>query len=166
GMDNILADRLSRIFVPDTKKLEGSGTLARRAAVMKRTIDSVESSNNSNNEHAKKQRIDSKENTKSSIIPDVDDEQHLSKTASPENKQQDTDLFIYASHLDVYETPKDEEQKKELLEKSHLLGHYGITAMEQIIHEEYQMHWKGLRKDIEHYVKNCSKCRVIIGFSI
>jgi transposase InsO family protein len=70
------------------------------------------------------------------------------------------DLFIYASHLEIYETPQNEEQKKELLEKSHLLGHYGITAMEQIIHEEYQMHWKGLRKDIEQYVKNCSKCRV------
>ncbi|CEP11613.1 hypothetical protein, partial, partial [Parasitella parasitica] len=69
-------------------------------------------------------------------------------------------MFIYASHLEIYETPQSEEQKKELLEKSHLLGHYGITAMEQIIHEEYQMHWKGLRKDIEHYVKNCSKCRV------
>ncbi|CEP10901.1 hypothetical protein [Parasitella parasitica] len=125
GMDNILADRLSRIFVPDKKKLEGSGKLARKAAVMRRAIDSVESSNNNNDEHAKKQKIDSKENTKSSIIPDVDDEQYLNKTASPENKQQDTDLFIYASHLDVYETPKDEEQKKQLLEKSHLLGHYG-----------------------------------------
>ncbi|CEP10676.1 hypothetical protein [Parasitella parasitica] len=76
GMDNILADCLSRIFVPDTKKLDGSGALARKAAVTKRTIDSVESSNNSNNEHAKKQRINSKENTKSSVIPDVDDEQH------------------------------------------------------------------------------------------
>ncbi|CEP08904.1 hypothetical protein [Parasitella parasitica] len=99
GMDNILADRRSVIFVPDTKKLEGS-------VVTKRNLN---------------------------VPPAV----------SPENEQQDTDLFIYASHLDVYETPKDEEQKKELLEKSYLLGHYGITAMEQIIYKEYQMLRKG-----------------------
>ncbi|CEP10401.1 hypothetical protein [Parasitella parasitica] len=70
------------------------------------------------------------------------------------------DLFIYASHLDIYEQPKDKSEKQTLLEKAHLLGHFGVTAMEQVIHEEYQMHWKGLRKDIEDYVKNCSKCRV------
>ena len=42
-----------------------------------------------------------------------------------------------------------EKEKQTLLEKAHLLGHFGVTAMEQVIHEEYQMHWKGLRKDIE-----------------
>ncbi|KAG1121700.1 hypothetical protein G6F42_012177 [Rhizopus arrhizus] len=187
GMNNILADRLSRIFVPDTKKLEGCGTLARRATVIKRTLNSTESIDNP--QHAKKQkRI---ENPTEESIPDINNQNattvcnnltdtenkiqetcnndaavHLhnvndckSKATSPDSKNE-TDLFIYASHLEVYETPTTEEQKQELLEKSHLLGHYGITAMEQVIHEDYQMHWKGLRKDIEQYVKNCSKCRV------
>ena len=187
GINNILADRLSRIFVPDTKKLEGCGTLARRATVIKRTFNSTESIDNP--QHAKKQkRI---ENSTEESIPDINNQNattmcnnstdtenkiqetcnndaavHLhnendseSKATSPDSKNE-TDLFIYASHLEVYETPTTEEQKQELLEKSHLLGHYGITAMEQVIHEDYQMHWKGLRKDIEQYVKNCSKCRV------
>ncbi|KAG1121633.1 hypothetical protein G6F42_012242 [Rhizopus arrhizus] len=184
GMDNILADRLSRIFVPGTKKLEGCGSLARRATITKRTLDPTESINDTNLHNAKKQKKDidnakdiipdlNNQSTKSTEINDTenshsntiihDSEKESSaitlNTATSNNKE-NKELFIYASHLDIYEVPKNEEQKQELLEKSHLLGHYGITAMEQVIHEEYQMHWKGLRKDIEQYVKNCSKCRV------
>jgi hypothetical protein len=69
------------------------------------------------------------------------------------------DLYINASHLDVYSIPKNDNEKKEILDKSHLLGHYGITQMEKIIHNDYKMHWPNLRKDITHYVKNCNPCR-------
>lgn len=188
GMDNILADRLSRIFAPGTKKLEGSDTLARRATVIKRTIDSINLTNEMNNNEStsnKKQKVidliknntvelhnssneTSTENNSENIhlnnhnkITDDQEEPENSDTKTTNvSSKNNKDLFTYASHLEIYETPQNEEQKKELLEKSHLLGHYGITAMEQVIHEEYQMHWKGLRKDIENYVKNCSKCRV------
>jgi transposase InsO family protein len=182
GMDNILADQLSRIFAPGTKKLEGCGSLARRATVTKRTLDPIESTNDTNLHVTKKQK---KNTITKDIIPDLinqstqgstkindtenngnSDTKHsdtessaLIRTANS-NSNENKELFIYASHLDIYEVPKSEEQKQELLEKSHLLGHYGITAMEQVIHEDYQMHWKGLRNDIEQYVKNCSKCRV------
>ncbi|KAK4517143.1 glutamate--cysteine ligase [Mucor velutinosus] len=181
GMDNILADRLSRIFVPGTKKLEGCGSLARRATVIKRTLDPIESTNNKNLHEAKKQKKGSKskdiilhpinQSTQGTEINDMENNVNkentnsntvssaLTETANSDSKD-NRELFIYASHLDIYEVPKSEAQKQELLEKSHLLGHYGITAMEQVIHEDYQMHWKGLRKDIERYVKNCSKCRV------
>jgi transposase InsO family protein len=180
GMDNILADRLSRIFVPGTKKLEGCGSLAKRATVTKRTLNPIESIDDTDLHKAKKQKKDTDD-----IIPDLINQRtqctetndtenngnkniiHHSETKSSaitttanSNSNENNELFIYASHLDIYEIPKSEEQKQELLEKSHLLGHYGITAMEQVIHEDYQMHWKGLRKDIEQYVKNCSKCRV------
>ncbi|CEP10260.1 hypothetical protein [Parasitella parasitica] len=75
-----------------------------------------------------------------------------------ENKAStDQDLFIYASHLDIYEQPKDKSEKETLLEKSNLLEHFGVTAMEQVINEEYQMHWRGLRIDIESIVKNYRK---------
>ncbi|KAK4513869.1 uncharacterized protein ATC70_005875 [Mucor velutinosus] len=181
GMDNILADRLSRIFVPGTKKLEGCGSLARRATVIKRILDPIEPTNDKDLHEAKKQKKGIKANdiilqpfnpsTQGTKINDTENNANkestnsntissaLTETANSDSKD-NKELCIYASHLDIYEVPKSEEQKQELLEKSHLLGHYGITAMEQVIHEDYQMHWKGLRKDIERYVKNCSKCRV------
>ncbi|CEP19873.1 hypothetical protein [Parasitella parasitica] len=73
-------DYLYHIFVTDTMKLETNGTCAIKAAVIKTTVDSVEFSNNNHNnnsDHAKTQRIGSKENTKSNVIPDdVDGEQN------------------------------------------------------------------------------------------
>ena len=179
GMDNILADRLSRIFAPGTKKLEGCGSLARRATVTKRKLDPIESTNDTDLHETKKQKKDTiipdltnqstqgteindtenNDNNNKEIIVHGDTESSALTTTAISDSNEKEELFIHASHLDVYEVPKSEEQKQELLEKSHLLGHYGITAMEQVIHEDYQMHWKGLRNDIEQYVRNCSKCR-------
>lgn len=182
GINNILADRLSRIFEHGTKKLEGSGGMARRATIIEKR--SIEEKSNSNNSHKKIKLVEgenevveqldeqNQDNTKSHIIdtaaikeeapiiPTVVVDSNRENHEAVKCKSDDKDLFIYASHLDVYEQPKNEKEKQTLLEKAHLLGHFGVTAMEQVIHEEYQMHWKGLRKDIEAYVKNCSKCRV------
>ena len=200
GMHNILADRLSRIFEHGTKKLEGSGGMARRATIVQKRSIELNTTEEVNNKKVKLDVDFLKEKDK-----DIHLDEHIvnnnkidiTKEANPAAEVEDTttkkvdlvaeildvvtkedvpiteeldsasgnnddekDLFIYASHLDIYEQPKDEKEKQTLLEKAHLLGHFGVTAMEQVIHEEYQMHWKGLRKDIEYYVKNCSKCRV------
>jgi hypothetical protein len=73
GMSNILADRLSRIFVPGTKKLEGNGTLARRATVIKRTFDPVDSTSAREKDKIdnKKQKIDNLTNNISNISNDT-----------------------------------------------------------------------------------------------
>ena len=74
-------------------------------------------------------------------------------------KNKNEELLFCVSHLDVYETPASDEEKQAILEKTHLLGHFGIHAMEQVIHQDLNMHWKGLREDITKYISNCHKCR-------
>ncbi|KAG2191020.1 hypothetical protein INT47_002680, partial [Mucor saturninus] len=43
--------------------------------------------------------------------------------------------------------PESSEEREDILIKTHLLGHYGVTAMEKSIHND-NMNWPGLRKDI------------------
>ena len=181
GIHNILADRLSRIFEHGTKKLEGSDGMARRATIVQKRSNDNSSLDGSSNKKVKlatetlleekedivdvnREVIDKNKTDITTRETAITTDETVSTVKDANNleakKSSDTDLFIYASHLDIYEQPKDESEKKTLLGKAHLLGHFGVTAMEQVIHEEYQMHWKGLRKDIEYYVKNCSKCRV------
>jgi len=68
-------------------------------------------------------------------------------------------MYICASRLDTYQTPKNEEEKQDILEKSHLLGHFGIHAMESVIHQDLNYHWKGMREDITNYIRKCHKCQ-------
>ncbi|KAG2189718.1 hypothetical protein INT46_002651, partial [Mucor plumbeus] len=71
----------------------------------------------------------------------------------------DNNLYTCISHLNVYQAPKNEEEKQNILEKSHILGHFGIHAMETIIHQDLNYHWKGLRDDITTYIRKCHKCQ-------
>lgn len=132
GIDNILADRLSRIFVPnDTKMLKGGDDSRKR----KKFVSSKE--NESEAKTRKKQKLNQNE-----------------KESVNENES----LSIRAIQKKGYTTP-NEEQRKEILLKSHLLGHYGIHAMEKIIHEDFNAHWPKMRNDITSFISKCNDCR-------
>lgn len=86
----------------------------------------------------------------------------ISDNTSPHNNNNSlniTNLYMCVSHLNLYQTPKDDEEKQNILEKSHILGHFGIHAMETIIHQDLNYHWKGLREDITDYIRKCHKCQ-------
>jgi hypothetical protein len=58
-------------------------------------------------------------------------------------------LLFRVSHFDVYKTPASDEEKQNILEKTNLLGHFSIHAMEQVIHQGLNiLYWKGLREDV------------------
>ncbi|EPB92027.1 hypothetical protein HMPREF1544_01090 [Mucor circinelloides 1006PhL] len=153
GIHNILADRLSRIFDYEKRKMENNSDTDIEGNSNKKT----KLHTNAEESEIANHPVDLKES--SSVGQEKDDQQTDQTIAKDQAKASDTDkasnsqdLFIYASHLDIYEQPKNESEKKTLLEKAHLLGHFGVTAMEQVIHEEYQMHWTGLLPAIREQI--------------
>ena len=63
-------------------------------------------------------------------------------------RNRNKELLSCVNNFVVYETSVSDEEKQNILEKTHLLGHFGIHAKEQVMHQNLNMHWKGLRKDI------------------
>ena len=66
-------------------------------------------------------------------------------------------VFSALQYVD-YMTPPENE-RLEIISKAHLLGHVGVNAIEQIIHNDYRLHWTNMRKDITAVVKDCSACQ-------
>ena len=133
GIRNILADRLSRLFISDAStKLEGGNIGIKKTPITKKAKTIKEQTNNLNNN---------------------------SSTSSTTYHKMKQDLTICASHLDTYRLPTSDDEKKDILEKTHLFGHHGIIAMERLIHNDYKVHWPNLRKDISNYINSCNECR-------
>jgi hypothetical protein len=201
GINNILADTLSRLFWPYNTLVESGDTRLIKDHTEKILIkQDIVKQNNSNNKRKnahddkvvaatknKKQRVTDElekgikyikgaqdsntvlscetsdiSNSSKVIIPNkTSDLFHNSKLKAYARslKEKNKEFYFCVSHLDVYQTPITDEEKQSILEKSHLLGHFGIHAMEQVIHQDLNMHWKGLREDITQYIRNCHKCR-------
>ncbi|KAK4513690.1 bck1-like resistance to osmotic shock [Mucor velutinosus] len=201
GINNILADTLSRLFWPYNTLVESGNTRSirdiDREILIKQDIVKQKGNNkkrkNTHDDEVvaatknKKQRVLNEEekgkkdikgaqdkntvlscessgisNSSKVIIPNkTSDLFNNSKLTAYANslKRKNEDFYFCVSHLDVYQTPTTDEEKQSILEKSHLLGHFGIHAMEQVIHQDLNMHWKGLREDINQYIRNCHKYR-------
>jgi transposase InsO family protein len=56
-----------------------------------------------------------------------------------------------------YITPPSKE-RMDIINKAHLLGHFGIKAVEDTIHKDYKMHWTNMRDDITKIISNCDAC--------
>jgi hypothetical protein len=56
-----------------------------------------------------------------------------------------------------YITPPPKE-RDDIINKAHLLGHFGIKAVETTIHNDYNMHWTNMRNDIHRIISNCDAC--------
>jgi hypothetical protein len=73
------------------------------------------------------------------------------------------DKLVYGRPVSItlatMEVEPTEEQKKEIIRTRHddkSAGHPGISKTIELITRDYT--WKGLRRDIEEYVKNCDTC--------
>ena len=141
GMRNVLADALSRLFYPDVEN-----ALARDEYYTgKESIEKVEKEKDLN------------ENSVSKINTD-DVTKIQSDTENDITIENDDTLVLAASHLDKYNYIEDLDERKQLIEKVHALGHYGSNQTELKIKKDHNAYWKGLRDDVSQYVKECSKC--------
>jgi hypothetical protein len=57
----------------------------------------------------------------------------------------------------MMEPPTDEE-KKNILEKAHLFGHFGAEAIVKAIHNN-GIHWKNMKEEAIQLIKTCSQCQ-------
>jgi transposase InsO family protein len=57
-----------------------------------------------------------------------------------------------------YMTPP-EKDRMSIISKAHLLGHFGINAIEKTIHNDYKLHWTNMRQDIQKVVNDCPACQ-------
>ncbi|KAG2210721.1 hypothetical protein INT45_013565 [Circinella minor] len=68
-----------------------------------------------------------------------------------------TPVVLRALQFADYMTPPEKE-RDDIINKAHLLGHFGIKAVEDTIHNDYKLHWTNMRKDIIRIVSNCDAC--------
>ena len=92
----------------------------------------------------------------------------LNKDSTPTTENPDTSLekintgyktplaFGALQYAD-YITPPPKE-RDDIINRAHLLGHFGIKAVEDTIHNDYEMHWVNMREDIKRIVSNCDAC--------
>lgn len=67
-----------------------------------------------------------------------------------------------AAHLQYYRDnklePPTEEERRELLEKAHVFGHFGAEAIVKTIHNN-GIHWPNLKEQAIELVKACQACQ-------
>ncbi|SAL97595.1 hypothetical protein, partial, partial [Absidia glauca] len=59
---------------------------------------------------------------------------------------------------DSYTEPPTVEEKRDILEKAHLFGHFGAEAIVKAIHNN-GMHWTNLKQEALILVKRCVPCQ-------
>ena len=63
-----------------------------------------------------------------------------------------------ALQYEDYITPPPEERHNIIL-RAHLLGHFGVKAVEQSIHGD-NLHWTNIRQDIQDVISQCHECQL------
>ena len=66
-------------------------------------------------------------------------------------------MILRAMQFADYMTPPIKE-RDDIINKAHLLGHFGINAVENTIHNDYKLHWTNMRHDIQRIISNCDAC--------
>ncbi|CEG71816.1 hypothetical protein RMATCC62417_07485 [Rhizopus microsporus] len=51
------------------------------------------------------------------------------------------------------------EERCDIILKAHLLGHFGVKAVELAIHGD-NLHWTNLRQDIQDVISQCHECKL------
>lgn len=67
-------------------------------------------------------------------------------------------LVNRALQLADYMSPPEKERVP-IIMKAHLLGHFGINAIEKTIHNDYNLHWTNMRQDIQKVINDCVACQ-------
>lgn len=160
GLDNILPDRLSRLYEPleDSKELAGDSDkkiaklqhhIMRSKGSKKRFIP-----NSSKNIKIPKfeDDITRSKSAQTQFIPDnSNNQQHIiTKKKNIYNKNKDLDILATKIKDETYEgisyiaTPENERDK--LLQETHEFGHFGSSNIVKKLHEN-GIHWTGLYDD-------------------
>lgn len=135
GIKNIIPDALSRLF-PDDHKLEGGNI-----------VDNVTNS---------KQHCKDKRKEKTTFNKKTKSHDTRNNDVTPLSHKQT--LLHRALQYEDYFTPHPDE-RHDIILKAHLLGHFGIKAIEQTIHGD-KLHWTNLRQDIQDVVSRCQDCNM------
>jgi hypothetical protein len=79
-----------------------------------------------------------------------------SQVENDKSKRESTDLAM-TMELRGKTIPSDLEQRRELVQKQHLFGHFGREAMfKGLFNQGYW--WSGMRQDIENEIRDCDPC--------
>ncbi|SAL99520.1 hypothetical protein, partial, partial [Absidia glauca] len=75
-----------------------------------------------------------------------------------EDKQRISRAIRKAQLQEEYMEPPTEEERKSILEKAHLFGHFGAEAIVKAVHNN-GMHWTNIKKEALELVKKCVPCQ-------
>jgi hypothetical protein len=75
-----------------------------------------------------------------------------------EDKQRISRAIRKAQLQEEYMEPPTEEERKSILEKAHLFGHFGAEAIVKAVHNN-GMHWTNIKKEALELVQKCISCQ-------
>jgi len=143
GLDNILPDRLSRLYEPLEDHTELAGDSDKKIAKLQKNIMRSKGS--------KKRFIGSQKQTKHFV------------TKKKVIYNRDKNLNVLAMKIKegnyesvAYIAPPDNE-RDQLLRETHEFGHFGAASIVKKLHEE-GIHWTGLYDDAKAICQSCMEC--------
>lgn len=143
GLDNILPDRLSRLYEPLEDHTELAGDSDKKIAKLQKNIMRSKGS--------KKRFIGSQKQTKHFV------------TKKKVIYNRDKNLNVLATKIKegnyesvAYIAPPDNE-RDQLLRETHEFGHFGAASIVKKLHEE-GIHWTGLYDDAKAICQSCMEC--------
>ncbi|KAK4515474.1 Homogentisate 1,2-dioxygenase [Mucor velutinosus] len=143
GLDNILPDKLSRLYEPLEDYTELAGDSDKKIAKLQKNIMRSKGS--------KKRFIGNNKQTK----------HYLTKNNVVYNKDKHLNVLAMKIKEGNYESvayiaPPDNE-RDQLLRETHEFGHFGATSIVKKLHEE-GIHWTGLYDDAKAICQSCMEC--------
>ena len=76
-----------------------------------------------------------------------------------QKKENETDECSRAASIEENSlAPPEEEERKELLEKAHLFGHFGANAIVQALHSN-GLYWPNMKQEAIDLVMSCKECQ-------
>jgi hypothetical protein len=143
GLDNILPDKLSRLYEPLEDHTELAGDSDKKIAKLQKNIMRSKGS--------KKRFIGNKKQaehsvTKHKVIYNTDKNLNVLATKIKEGHYESVS----------YVAPPDNEREK-LLRETHDFGHFGAASIVKKLHEE-GIHWTGLYDDAKAICTSCMEC--------
>ncbi|KAK4521737.1 uncharacterized protein ATC70_004272 [Mucor velutinosus] len=143
GLDNILPDKLSRLYEPLEDHTELAGDSDKKIAKLQKNIMRSKGS--------KKRFIDNNKQTK----------HYPTKNKVVYNKDKHLNVLAMKIKEGNYESvayiaPPDNE-RDQLLRETHEFGHFGAASIVKKLHEE-GIHWTGLYDDAKAICQSCMEC--------
>jgi hypothetical protein len=136
-MENILADRLSRLYPTITEDEELADEYEQQIKKLHKLILLRRATGN---KVIKQKKTHSKDPNLSVLAV---------KLSSKEFKETTTD----------YICPPEQDRKK-IIQDAHKIGHFGIAAVVKHIHTYYGLHWNSIYKDVKELLLSCRECQL------